>query len=132
MGGRVIIQKKKMRSKSKKKVNLLEICKTISKMNKKSQMDFIKNIKPKTIDNISEIFYNMQYLTNMVPAKKRKKLICGMKNNSSECIYISNKNGKKSVKKAYLRKQVGTGILSMILSAAIPILGRLISSLIKK
>ena len=114
-----------------KAVDLLQLCKGLKRINKKSQIAFIKNISHKTLHQISEIFYNIQYLTDSVPLKLRNKLICGMKTNEKECRYISNRLSKNTIKKKYLKKQIGTGLFSLILSAAIPILTSLIQGLKK-
>ena len=110
------------------KVDLLELCKGLTRTNKKAQLVFVKNLNHKTMHKISEIFYNMQFLTDLAPPKFRKKLICGMKKNATECRYISNRHTKNVTKKKYLKKQIGTGLFTLLLSAAIPILSSIIRS----
>ena len=115
-----------------KSVDLLQLCKGLSRSNKKAQIVFVNNLNHKTLHLISEIYYNMQYLTNLVPPKLKNKLICSMKKNVSDCRYISNKQAKNITKKKYLKKQIGSGLFSLILTAAIPILTGIIESLRKK
>ena len=114
-----------------KSTNLLQLCKGLARTNRKSQLAFVTNINHKTLHLISEIFYNIQFLTDSAPSKIRKKLVCGMKKNANECRYISNRHSNATTKKKYLKKQVGTGLFTLILSAAIPILTSLISGLRK-
>ena len=125
-----------MKNKKNKKMStnteLLALCKGISRMNKKSQLNFINNMNHKTLHCISEIFYNMQYLTKLAPIKLRKRLICSMQKNSHECQYISKITGKGVIKRKYLKSQIGTGVFSLLLSSAIPILADLIAALSPK
>ena len=81
------------------KVDLLQLCKGLTRTNKKAQIVFVNNLNHKTMHQISEIFYNIQYLTDIAPPKIRKKLICGMKKNANECRYISNRHAKNVTKK---------------------------------
>ena len=113
------------------KIDLLQLCKGLKRSNKKAQIVFVNNLSHKTLHQILEIFYNIQFLTDIVPPKIRKKLICGMKKNANQCHYISNRQAKNVTKKKYLKKQIGTGLFSLILSAAIPILSSIIHSLRK-
>ena len=108
------------------KIDLLQLCKGLKRSNKKAQTVFVNNLSHKTLHQISEIFYNIQYMTDIAPPKIRKKLICGMKKNENECRYISDRHARNVTK-----KQIGTGLFSLILSAAIPILSSIIHSLKK-
>ena len=118
-------------AKMNEKIGLLQLCKGLKRSNKKAQMVFVSNLSHKTLHQISEIFYNIQFLTDIAPPKIRKKLICGMKKNAKQCRYISDRYAKNATKKKYLKKQIGTGLFSLILSTAIPILSSIIHSLKK-
>ena len=119
------------RSTMDQKIDLLQLCKGLKRSNKKAQTVFVNNLSHKTLHQISEIFYNIQYMTDIAPPKIRKKLICGMKKNENECRYKSDRHARNVTKKKYLKKQIGTGLFSLILSAAIPILSSIIHSLKK-
>ena len=108
-----------------KSIDLLQLCRGLSQTNKKAQMLFVDNINHNTMHQISEIFYNIQFLTEYAPPKLKKKIICGMRKNRVECIYISNRQSRYITKKN-LKKQIGTGLFSLLLSTAIPILSSII------
>ena len=84
------------------KIDLLQLCKGLKRSNKKAQMVFVSNLSHKTLHQISEIFYNIQFLTDIAPPKIRKKLICGMKKNAKQCRYISNRYAKNVTKIAQI------------------------------
>ena len=81
------------------KIDLLQLCKGLKRSNKKAQTVFVNNLSHKTLHQISEIFYNIQYMTDIAPPKIRKKLICGMKKNENECRYISDRHARNVTKK---------------------------------
>lgn len=114
-----------------KVANLLKLCKRLAKKSKRGQNVFVDESNHKTMHLISEIYHNMQYYTKSAPPELKKKLICCMKKNASECLYISNKKAKYKIKKEYLKKQVGDGLFSLIIAAAIPILTSIIKSFTK-
>ena len=89
-----------------KSVDLLQLCKGLTRINKKSQLAFVDTLNHKTLHLISEIFYNIQYLTELAPPKIRNKLICGMKKNATECRYISNRRSNASTKKNILKNKL--------------------------
>ena len=82
---------------------------------------------------ISEIYHNMQYLTeqNEIPPKLKQRLMCGMRRHKKECLYISNRQANDITKKKYFKKQICTGLFTLLISAAIPLIASLISALKK-
>ena len=54
------------------KIDLLQLCKGLKRSNKKAQIVFVNNLSHKTLHQILEIFYNIQFLTDIVPPKKEK------------------------------------------------------------
>ena len=113
------------------KVDLLKLCKKLSKKKRKTQIAVVDGMCHNTIHLISEIFKNMTFLTQFAPPKLKEKIIYGMPRNADECKYISKINGLIKTKRIYIKNQIGTGLFSMILSAAIPILTSFINSFTK-
>ena len=111
---------------------LLKLCRGLAKVDKNSQNLFIDGVSQDTLHQISEIFYNMQYFAHKAPIKIRKKLCDAMRNHAKECKYISKKQGTFLTKRKYLKKQVGNGLFSLLISAAIPIISSIISAIKKR
>ena len=85
----------------------LELCKGLSRLNKKSKMLFVDNMNHTTINQISEMYANLEYITENeeIPAKLKEKLICAMRKNEKECKYISNRQSNHITKKTNLRRR---------------------------
>ena len=91
-------------------------------------------MKHNTIHLISEIYYNMQFLTEQkeIPPKLKQRLICGMRRHKKDCLYIINKQANPIINKKYFKKQIGNGLFTLLISAAIPLITTLISIFTKK
>ena len=73
----------------------------------------------------------MQYLTEqdeILPKLKKKRLICGMRKHRKECLYISNRQSNHITKRKYFKQQIGTGLFTLLISAAIPLITTLLSA----
>ena len=81
-------------------------------------------------------FFNIQYRLNKchkVSPKLRRELMCALRKgkNGKECKYISNRQEDIETKRKYLKKQVGNGLFTLLISAAIPIISSIISAIKK-
>ena len=87
-------------------------------------------MKHNTIHIISEIYHNMQFLTEQkeIPPKLKQRLICGMIRHIKECLYISNRQANPITKNKDFKKQIGNGLFTLLISAAIPLITSLISA----
>ena len=117
-------------SKMSKSADLLQLCRGLSRLNKKSKILFVNNMNHNTIHQISEIYHNIQYLTEQdeIPPKLKQRLICGMRKHRKGCLYKSIRQPSNITKKKYFKKQIGNGLFTLLISAAIPLITSLISA----
>ena len=122
----------------KKSVNLLKLCEGLQNKDKKSQLFFLNNVPHDTLHQICEIYFNIQWKlndkNNKVPLKLRREVMCALRKgkNGKECKYISNRQNDIETKRKYLKKQVGSGLFTALISAATPIISSIISAVSAK
>ena len=89
----------------------------------KSDLEFIlKNLNPRAIHNLCEIFKNVEYNTLKLSGKSRRDINSVMIKNKNSCRLISSDKTPLHKRRLHLKKQVGSGLISLILSALAPIL----------
>ena len=95
-------------------------------MSKKKLLHTFDNLPPKSIHDISKVFFNMQYLTDKVNDVRKNKLIDSMRKNKKHYKYISSKCGSIKRKRVQLKTQVGTGLVSLFIASAIPLISEIV------
>lgn len=110
------------KSKLKKLLSLLRICKTL---NKDDLNFFIQNTSNDSIQLILEVVYNLIFNENLVNRVKNDDLLKSVKSSMTDnrkkwCSVIKSNNVKS--KNRFIRTQVGSGVLIDICSLVLPII----------
>ena len=110
------------KSKLKKLLSLLRICKTL---NKDDLNFFIQNTSNDSIQLILEVVYNLIFNENLVNRVKNDDLLKSVKSSMTDnrkkwCSVIKSNNDKS--KNRFIRTQVGSGVLIDICSLVLPII----------
>ena len=110
------------KSKLKKLLSLLRICKTL---NKDDLNFFIQNTSNDSIQLILEVVYNLIFNENLVNRVKNDDLLKSVKSSMTDnrkkwCSVIKSDNVKS--KNRFIQTQVGSGVLMDICSLVLPII----------
>ena len=110
------------KSKLKKLLSLLRICKTLNKDDLKI---FIQNTSDDSIQLILEVVYNLIFNENLVNRVKNDDLLKSVKSSMTDnskilCSVIKSNNVKSKIR--FIRTQVGSGVLIDICSLVLPII----------
>ena len=106
---------------------LLLLCRALCKLDKKTLEVIVNSLDTKVIHKLGELYHNVEFSIDKIPKIHRDHLKKCMSNDKSACRYISNKRKPVHGKRKFLKKQVGSGIFTLILSTAIPLLISLLS-----
>ena len=117
-------------SKIKKVSRLLKIVKKI----KTDDMLFLFNcLNQQAKDLLSELIYNVLHNTScfQLSDKEKKKVRRIVQPHKKEVEYIAKKGGVQSKRNRMLRKQIGNGLITGLISVLAPIVAGLIANKIK-
>ena len=84
------------------------------------------------LDILREIFLNLNYNTLNLKGENAEKLINLMRSNQTMCEAIADKNTPNKLRKRYLKKTTGSGLVSLALSILAPALASLVGSAVSK
>lgn len=87
----------------------------------------LQALSTNAIDDICEMFYNIISNPDQIPKKNRNKLKKLLSKHKQACLLISNKEKKCNERRHSLIEQSGTGIITSIVMAAIPLITSLLS-----
>ena len=98
----------------------------------KKQLHYILNlIDDDTVDMFKEIFMNLNYNTLGLDDDKSKKMFDQMKENKEIYEVLASSDTTPRKMRQYLKKQAGSGFLSLALSVLAPAIASLISTATK-
>ena len=111
---------------------LFKLVKNLNSMSKK-QLHYVLNlIDNDTIDMFKEIFMNLNYNTLGLENEKSKKMFEEMKKNKEICEALASSDTSPRKMRQYLKRQAGSGFLTLALSVLAPAIASLISTATSK
>lgn len=100
---------------------------------KKRELKYIMTlIDDDTLDVFREIFLNLNYNTLNLKGGKAEKLITLMRANQKMCEDIANKDTPNKIRKRYLKRQTGSGLITLALSVLAPVIANLVADAVSK
>ena len=110
---------------------LYKMVRNLNSLSKK-QLHYILNlIDDETVDMFKEIFMNLNYNTLELDDDKSKKMFEQMKKNKEIYEVLASSDTTPRKMRQYLKKQAGSGFLSLALSVLAPAIASLISTATK-
>ena len=100
---------------------------------KKSDVKYIISLMDEdSLELFREIFLNLNYNTLNLKGGNADKLISLMRSNQKMCEAIADKNTPSKLRKRYLKKTTGSGLVSLALSILAPAIASLVGSAVAK
>ena len=100
---------------------------------KKADLKYVVSLMDDdTLEMIREIFLNLNYNTLNLKGESAEKLINLMRSNQKICEAIADKNTSNKLRKRYLKKTTGSGLVSLALSILAPTIASLVGGAISK
>ena len=99
----------------------------LSNVDKHTMKILLQSLSVRAIDDVCEMFFNIISNPDHLPKKSRTKLKRLLSKHKQACLLISNKEKKCSERRQILVEQSGTGIITSIVMAAIPLITSLLS-----
>ena len=124
-----------MRGKISKKMKDVSKLMSISKNLNSSDMSFLyDNLTHKSKHSLSELVYNILYNTDCLHLSKAQllKIKRILLPHRKDFEYIAKQNGSVPKKKEIMKKQIGSGVFTALVSALAPILISLIANSVSK
>ena len=112
-----------------------KVRKLINQLNalKKSDVKYIISLMDDdSLDMFREIFLNLNYNTLNLKGENADKLISLMRSNQKMCEAIADRNTPNKLRKRYLKKTTGSGLISLALSILAPALASLVGGAVAK
>lgn len=107
---------------------LYKLVKNLNSLSKK-QLHYVLNlIDDSTIEMFKEIFMNLNYNTLDLDNEKSKKMFEDMKKNKEICEALASSDTTPKKMRQYLKRQAGSGFLTLALSVLAPAIASLIST----
>ena len=111
---------------------LYKLVKNLNSLNKKQLQYVINLIDDDTTDLFREIFLNLNYNTMGLDDTKAKKMFERMKADKDVCEALASSATTPKKMRQYLKRQAGSGFLSLAFSVLAPVLAGLISDVATK
>ena len=109
-----------------------QLIKNLNGLNKKQLKFVIGLLDADTMEFFRELFLNLNFNTLKINNSQSKKLFNQMRKNQQACEAIADPRISAKRRRSHLRKQAGTGIVTLALSVLGPIVAGLISDAISK
>ena len=113
----------------KKTANLIKNLNSLSK----KQLKYILNlIDDETLEIFREIFLNLNFNTLEIKNEASKKLFDQMKKNKKVCEEIASRKTHPKMRRRLLKRQTGSGLLTLAISVLAPVVANLIANAVAK
>ena len=115
-------------AKNSKKLNQVKnLALLLHNIDKDTMKTLLQSLSKNAIDDICEMFYNIISNPDQIPKKNRTKLRRLLSKYKQACLLISDKKKSCNERRHSLIEQSGTGIITSIVLAAIPLITSLLS-----
>lgn len=96
-------------------------------------MKYVLNlINDDTMELFRQIFLNLNYNTLNLKGEKAEKLLGLMRKNQNICEAIANEDVPIKTRRKYLKKQSGSGLITLALSVLAPVIANLVADAVSK